>query len=91
MYLNKMNVNKINIQGIQILLQRDTPCKTNEKKFLLHQRLMVWAIDLTGDSFFTQNNDNLSVLKVNNISLVVLLVKKKKMQVQDMMTTHKSG
>lgn len=39
---------------------------------------MVWAINPAGDSLFTQNNDNLSLLEVNNISLVVLLVKKKK-------------
>lgn len=38
---------------------------------------MVWAINPAGDSLFTQN-DNLSLLEVNNISLVVLLVKKKK-------------
>lgn len=48
------------------------------KKSLLHWRLMVWAINPAGDSLFTQNNDNLSLLEVNNISLVVLLVKKKK-------------
>lgn len=38
---------------------------------------MVWAINPAGDSLFTQN-DNSSLLEVNNISLVVLLVKKKK-------------
>lgn len=36
---------------------------------------MVWAINPAGDSLFTQN-DNSSLLEVNNISLVVLLVKK---------------
>ena len=51
---------------------------------------MVWAISHTGGSLFTQNNDNLSLLEVSNISLVVLLVKKKKkIQVQNMMATHK--
>lgn len=37
---------------------------------------MVWAINHTGDSLLTQNNGNLSHLEENNISLVVLLVKK---------------
>lgn len=39
---------------------------------------MVWATNPAGDSLFTQNNENLTLLEVNNISLVVLLVKKKK-------------
>lgn len=41
---------------------------------------MVWAISHTGDSLLTWNNGNLSRLEVNNISLVVLLVKKENKQ-----------
>lgn len=41
---------------------------------------MVWAISHTGDSLLTRNNGNLSRLEVNNISLVVLLVKKENKQ-----------
>ena len=49
---------------------------------------MVWAISHTGDSLFTQNNDKLSLLEVNNICLVVLWVKKK-IRAQNMIATHK--
>lgn len=39
---------------------------------------MVPAINCTGDCLFTQINGTLSLLEKNNISLVVLLVKKTK-------------
>lgn len=50
---------------------------------------MVRAVNPTGDSLFTQKNYNPSLLEVNNISLVVLLVEKKKLQVRNKMATYK--
>lgn len=74
MYSNKMNVNQVNFLGIKILLQRGTSCYVKEIFIILKN--MVPAINCTGDNLCTQNNGNLSLLEVNNISLVVLLVKK---------------
>lgn len=53
---------------------------------------MVRAINATEDSLFKHNNDNSTLLEVNNIFLVVSAGKKKKrIQVQNMMATYKSG
>lgn len=61
-----MNVNQVNFLGIKILLQRGT---SYVKEIFIILKNMVPAINFTGDNLCTQNNGNLLLLEVNNISL----------------------
>lgn len=52
---------------------------------------MACATNPKVESFSTRYNHNLSILELSNISLIELLVSKKKIHIQNIMATFKNG